>query len=212
MPERLDRVTIALDSREVTISWDARQALMRRLYDANVGAGMMTRGVSTDGIIRSIEAVGASRAVELTKAERQLLRGVLELWSGEQEWSLDPANGQMPTELVALRDALNEDVSRQSTLDSLIVWLNRETLVVLNGDSRELLMRRLQPVQSVWPQLSDEFGSAEGGVPLYLSGDHRRELLGTLEKWSLDADLDDPMPRDLLDLRDALRVDLRDRG
>ena len=109
MPERLDRVAVTLAQRDVTISWDARQALMTRLYDANIKAGMMTFGESSDGLLRSFEAVGATRPVELTEAQRSLLLRVLVRWSEEDVWSLT-ADGQMPAEVVILCDALKADL------------------------------------------------------------------------------------------------------
>ena len=83
MPERLDRVTIALNRRDVTISWDARQALMARLYDANTPPRYLAQGESSDGVLRDFAAVGATRAVKLRKAQRVLLLNVLERWVEE---------------------------------------------------------------------------------------------------------------------------------
>jgi hypothetical protein len=109
MPERLDRVTIALDARDITISWEARQALQKRLYYKDVMAGMMTRGASTDGILRAFEAVGATRPVELTKGERILLLSMLRIWPHDERWAIEP-DGAMPAELSLLRDALADDL------------------------------------------------------------------------------------------------------
>jgi hypothetical protein len=98
-------VTIALARGDATISREARQALMARLFHANIKAGMMTRGESTDGILRSLEAVGATRPVELTRGQRRLLLDVLRTWSENERWALEP-DGRLPAGLILLRDGL----------------------------------------------------------------------------------------------------------
>ena len=110
MPERRDRVTVSLDDRDVTLTWDTRQALMQRLYDADIKASTMQRE-STAGILHSFEAVGGTRPVELATAQRALLLEVLRYWSAEREWSIDRDAEQMPMDLVILRDALSDDLA-----------------------------------------------------------------------------------------------------
>ena len=39
MPERLDLVTVALKGGDFTFSWEARQAFLTRLYNADIKAG-----------------------------------------------------------------------------------------------------------------------------------------------------------------------------
>jgi len=109
MPERLDRVTIALDASDITISWEARQALHRRLYSADIEAGIMTLGASTYSILRAFETVGATRPVELAKGQRLLLLRVLQMWSHAGYWAAEP-DTRLPTELSVLRDALADDL------------------------------------------------------------------------------------------------------
>ena len=109
MPERLDRVTVALSRADFVFGWEARQALLERLYNANIRAGMMTWGASTDDILRAFEAVGATRPVELTRPQRTLLLRVLRTWSEEERWALEP-DGRMPEELATLREALGFDL------------------------------------------------------------------------------------------------------
>ena len=137
MPERLDRVTIALDARNITISWEARQALQKRLYYKDVKAGMMTRGESTDGILRAFEAVGATRPVELTKGQRMLLLNVLRIWPHDEKWAIEP-EGDMPAELSVLRDALAATCttpSRESAIPRFEVFVTAR--VLSEADRRE---------------------------------------------------------------------------
>jgi hypothetical protein len=109
MPDRLGRVTIALNNRDVTITGDARQALMARLYEANIPPRYLAQGETSDGVLRDFAAVGATRPVELRKAQRVLLLRILERWVEEGEWSVDP-DPRIPAELVALRDAIVADL------------------------------------------------------------------------------------------------------
>ena len=60
MPERLDHVTIALGGGDVTLSWDARQALLARLEHVHESSSLRAM----------FEAVGATRPVELNPAQR----------------------------------------------------------------------------------------------------------------------------------------------
>jgi hypothetical protein len=86
MLERPDRVRIALPAGEVTIAWDARQALMRRLQHVKEG-----------GRIReSFEAGRATPPVRLNQGQCDTLHRVLLDW---------PNNG-MPPDLRELADRL----------------------------------------------------------------------------------------------------------
>jgi hypothetical protein len=87
MPERLDRVTVALGDREVIVSWNTREALMAQMQDFD----------ATE-LREAFDAVGATRPVELGPSQRDALLQLLEAWSRDE----DP----MPKELVELRDAL----------------------------------------------------------------------------------------------------------
>lgn len=114
MPERLDRVTVALKRGSVVFSWEARQALLARLFHANIKNRVIAQGTSTDHIIRAFEAVGATLPVELTKPQRLLLLHVLRTWSENERWALEP-DERMPEELAVLRNALSDEVSDAGT-------------------------------------------------------------------------------------------------
>ncbi len=88
MPERLDTVTIALARRSVTISWEARQALLGRLQHVN----------SASSIRAAFAAGGASNLVELRSHQIVALQSVLVHWD------------EMPAELDALRDRLTDEL------------------------------------------------------------------------------------------------------
>jgi hypothetical protein len=91
VPERLDRVTIALPSGDVTISWNTRQALMGRLQDAE-----------ERNLIRSyFHNVGASRPAQFSPRQRVTLQRVLVDWFAEG----------MPAELDELLTALSDEVA-----------------------------------------------------------------------------------------------------
>jgi hypothetical protein len=91
--ERRDFVTIALSRGNISISWDARQALLTRLQHVQ----------STSRIRASFHAVAAARPVELNPGQKLALVKMLEEW-----W--DEGSG-MPIELAALHDALQDDVA-----------------------------------------------------------------------------------------------------
>ena len=76
MPEHLDRVTVSLNSGDVIIPWDARQALMRRLLHVR----------ETGRLRASFDAVGASRPVDLHVGQRSALLVALEGWSLDLGW------------------------------------------------------------------------------------------------------------------------------
>jgi hypothetical protein len=96
MPERLNRITIALNTTDVVLTWDERDRLMARLQHAR----------SRARIRDSIQAVGATRPVELKAGQRAALLNVLE------EWSRDGGgDGAMPEGLHHLHTALIEDLN-----------------------------------------------------------------------------------------------------
>ena len=87
MPERLDRVQIAVADELVDITWEDRDALLRRLgYIAG-----------SETIVNKLEAVGASRPVELDDEQRSRLRDALRFWDGA---------GALPDGLAPLLSAL----------------------------------------------------------------------------------------------------------
>ena len=93
MPDRLDTITVALSRGDVTISWDARQALLARLQHINDSSSLRAM----------FEAVGATRPVELNPAQRATLLGLLDEWTLEDD--------ALPADLIGLRDALSEDLA-----------------------------------------------------------------------------------------------------
>ncbi len=68
-------------------------------------------------------------------------------------------------------------------------------------------MRRFQHVQEN-AQLRATFSAGEATLRVQLRPGQRNALLRTLEAWSLDLDGYEPIPQDLLDLRNALIADL----
>ena len=96
MPDRLDTITVALSRGDVTISWEARQALLARLQHVNESSSLRAM----------FEAVRATRPVELNPAQRATLLGVLD------EWTLDRDTWEgMPEALLELRKKLSEDLA-----------------------------------------------------------------------------------------------------
>jgi hypothetical protein len=95
MTERLDRVAVSLNRGDVVLTWDARQALMRRLQYVQETARLRA----------NFETDGASRPVELNGGQRTALLLTLE------GWSLDLDGYEvMPQCLFNLRDALIRDL------------------------------------------------------------------------------------------------------
>ena len=93
MPEPPHPITIAVASGEVSISWNARQALMQRLQDLK----------ELFRIRDTFEAVGATRpSIQLTQIQRLVLQQALLDWS---------TNG-MPAELGELLDTLTNEISQ----------------------------------------------------------------------------------------------------
>jgi hypothetical protein len=95
LPERLDYVAVALNGGDVTITWDTRQALLRRLQHDR----------ETARIRASFDAVDAGRPVELNAGQRSALLRALENWSRDESYET------MPEELTLLRAALADDLN-----------------------------------------------------------------------------------------------------
>ena len=98
MPERLDRldrVTVALNRGPVILTWDVRQALMRRLQHVQ----------STARLRVAFEGVGASEPVELTESQTTALLLTLEGWTLDLD-GYEP----IPPELLELRTELIADL------------------------------------------------------------------------------------------------------
>jgi hypothetical protein len=86
------------------------------------------------------------------------------------------------------------------------VALNQGTMTV-SWASRQALMRRLQHVQEN-ARLRATFSAGEATLRVQLRPGQRNALLRALEAWSLDRNGYEPIPQDLLDLRNALIADV----
>ena len=93
MPERPDKITVALNRYSITVSWEARQALMARLQYVHESSRLRD----------SFEAGRPNRPVELDPGQKAALVKALEEWWQE-------GNGAMPIELAVLHDALKDDL------------------------------------------------------------------------------------------------------
>ena len=91
-------------------------------------------------------------------------------------------------------------------LHRVAVPLNRGP-VILSWTARQALMRRLQHVQSN-AQIRARFSAVGATRPVELRPGQRSALLRALEAWSLDLNGYEPIPQDLLNLRNALIADL----
>jgi hypothetical protein len=94
MPERLDKITIALEQGDVSLTWATREALLARLQHIQESSSLRAM----------FDAVGVTRPVELNPAQRATLLGLLDEWSRDDQETL-------PTELDDLRDALRDDLA-----------------------------------------------------------------------------------------------------
>ena len=92
--------------------------------------------------------------------------------------------------------------------DRVAVALNRGP-VVLNWTARQALMRRLQHIQET-AHIRASFSPVDAARPVELRLGQRALLLRALEAWALDPNGWEPIPQELLELRDALIADLRD--
>jgi hypothetical protein len=93
--ERLDQITIALNSGNVPLTWASRQQLMARLQHIE----------SSAKIRATFEAVGTTKAVELTVGQKAALLNAL------CDWALGRDGYEaMSAELFTLRNLLGEEV------------------------------------------------------------------------------------------------------
>jgi hypothetical protein len=72
MPERLDRVAIATSRDVVELSWSSRDSLLHEIRNL---------GENAKPIRTAFEAVGASRPVELSRADQATLSSAIQLWA-----------------------------------------------------------------------------------------------------------------------------------
>lgn len=96
MPERLDRIAIALDRIDVVLSWTARTALLDALATLESGRG----------IRNAFEAVGATRPVTLTLPQKAELLLAIDQWSARSLGGLSA----LPDGILDLRGALHNDL------------------------------------------------------------------------------------------------------
>ena len=87
-------------------------------------------------------------------------------------------------------------------LNLVTVALNR-SLVTLTWTARQALLGRLQHVREN-VGLRATFGAVDAAGSVELRPGQRAVLLLTLVTWALDPDGYEPIPQELLDLRDAL--------
>ena len=102
MPERLDRVTIALNRLDVVLGWAARTALLDEL----------ARLESGQGIRDAFEAVGATRSVTLTLQQKAELLLAIEQWSDQTPGGLVA----LPEGISELRNGLHNDLRDERKL------------------------------------------------------------------------------------------------
>ena len=95
-------------------------------------------------------------------------------------------------------------------LHLVAVALNRNA-VTLSWTARQALMRRLQHVQEN-AQIRATFSAGDASWRVQLRPGQRNALLRALDAWALDLDAYEPIPQDLLDLRNALIADLHGVG
>ena len=96
MGERgIDRVQVGLAHETVTISWEARQALLDRLR----------RVESLRSVVDAFLAVGVSRPVTLSDEEKDALRDAIRVWAEETEGGY----AALPDGIERLRIALVDD-------------------------------------------------------------------------------------------------------
>ena len=102
MPERLEPVTFTVPMGTQTISWDAREVLLAKLEQKQTEAWLAKHwpelGFKSNAaaIRASIEAVGASRPVELSADETPLLCKLLKFWPMTHEGVSDGMRTEPP--------------------------------------------------------------------------------------------------------------------
>ena len=95
MPERLDRVAIATSQDVIELSWASRDSLLHEIRNL---------GENAKPIRTAFEAVGASRPVQLSRAEQTTLFRAIERWAD----SVTP--DALPPGIWRLRCALAEQL------------------------------------------------------------------------------------------------------
>ena len=205
-----DRVAVALNGSPVTLSWTARQALMRRLQHVQ----------ETVRLRASFTVADAWPPVTLLPGQRTALLRVLEGWALDRD-GYEP----IPPELLEFRDALIADSARQRSpaapsrtlppmperLDFITVKLSTQE-VTLGWETRRALLANLAlGQQDVGRAIRRAFDDVDASRPVTLDLGQKTYLLELLEQWSLDTVGGyDAMSAELFTLRNALIDDLRD--
>jgi hypothetical protein len=93
---RLDRVKVLAAQREIELPWASRDTLLNRIRPLESEAAA--------GIVEAFEKNGASRSVELTRSDQELLFELLEMWVRDVD------RGDLPEGVWDLRCALIDDL------------------------------------------------------------------------------------------------------
>jgi hypothetical protein len=99
VPERLDRVAIATSRDVVELSWASRDSLLHEIRHL---------GENAKPIRAAFEAVGASRPVELSRADQTTLLSAIEIWANSVTVE------SLPPGIWQLRCALAETLDRRA--------------------------------------------------------------------------------------------------
>jgi hypothetical protein len=97
VPERLDRVVVTTSRGSVKLPWASRDAILHEIRHLD----------SARQVVHAFEAVGASRPVEIDRADERLLLATIDLM-------MRNAGGpdKLPEGVFALRNALLDELHR----------------------------------------------------------------------------------------------------
>ena len=96
MPERIDKITVAIGRDTLTMPWSSRVALLDELQRYQTGYTIRD----------AFTAVGASRSVRLKNEQKTELLRVIKVWSERTEGGMRG----LPEAISALRNALIDDL------------------------------------------------------------------------------------------------------
>ena len=102
MPERVDKVTIALSRTELVIPWDSREKLINEIRHDPAAAP----------VVKAFQGAGTSTPVLLDLAGKDLLVTAIERWMN------DVTLAGLPDGLFDLRNELRDDVYDAGALES----------------------------------------------------------------------------------------------
>ena len=101
MPQRLDKVTIALSRTDVVIPWNSRKELLNEIRDDPAAAP----------VVKAFQGAGTSTPVRLDLDGKDLLVTAI------QRWMNDVTLAGLPDGLFDLRNGLRKDVYDAGALD-----------------------------------------------------------------------------------------------